>query len=371
MTENTVFTIHGILRTTTPLHISSPTKAYYEVATGDVKFGDPAKDKQGIFPLVLVQTLGYPGCGKDGTTAYVPMIAANNIVGRLRRHAAYIIGEHLIKRSEQLSIGAFNALQCGAATGVPDKDPTTYAQYKASREHLYLGTFGGGPKMFKRHLKVYNLVPETVDTAGFGLPFEHPHDARPQVYQLSDLIKGVMENRVDDLERLSKPEFAASLVVNFEVSLAERQKLISEQRRKRNGQAEDDTKQGRESVRAVPCHQYVPPNVEFPFVFELEGDEAKLGFLLKILERFASTDTIGGRSRNGYGHFALQDVSLTGVDAGTGEPMFEPIGNLFNNNRLVTNDTFVVNSVIAYEEALSQLTAGDFENLLFGEKKAA
>lgn len=362
------YVVHGVLRTKTPLHISTPEQAYWEAATDTVTPGKPA-EPNGQFQITLVQRLSFPRVrlNKDGTawlSSSIPMISANNMIGKLRRNAAAIMEDHFTSRGEQISIGAFNVLQCGAATGSPDKELPKYGDFRSARAHLYLGLFGGGPKLMRRHLRVGNLIPHTEDTWDKGESFDHPFYEAPK-YHWNDLSQRVMENRVDDLQRLSVPDRAARVIIDFEETIASRQKDIAAQRS--SAQKKEERAAGKEklSIGTPVCHEFVPPNVEFPFTFTLLGDESKLGFFLSILERTATRDTFGGRVRNGYGQFDLKEVCLSAYDPMTGEELFEPITGLFNNNTISSNSEVVFNAIAAFKENLAKTTVEEFERLLF------
>ena len=82
MSANQIIRIHAMLRTLSPLHITSPESARLNLAEMKPIYSDSKEHP----PLNLTQKMSVLEAG--GSTRQVPVIAANNIMGRLRRHAA-------------------------------------------------------------------------------------------------------------------------------------------------------------------------------------------------------------------------------------------------------------------------------------------
>jgi CRISPR type IV-associated protein Csf2 len=354
------FYVHAILRTLSPLHIAAPGKGHLDMSSGRVQYGAHSGDD---FPATLIQKLPYPVPGSD-ETRFLPVIPANNIMGHLRRHAGTIICEKFIENGEMVTPSAFNVLMCGAASGKPDAEGLTFDDYQANKDHLYMGLLGGGPALMRRYVSCNNLAPKTEESAYSIDHFPHPLGVEPTTYRADRLTYGWMVNHLDDIERMAHPEIAHDVIQDFVQQFADRKGRIKSQRdlkKEAKKQGDRAPAQQKDSTRAVFGLEFVVPHVEFPVMWEIAGNQAQMGFFLKMLERFVANDRLGGWSRNGFGQFALNEVTLTGSHPATGEP----IGDLIQNRSLNAGHPFIEETLGVYNEALSQTSAVGLEALLF------
>lgn len=323
------YRVHGFLRTLSPMHITSPESARLDVATMKVVYGD----SMGI-PLNQVQKLNVVEMG--GNSRAVPVIASNNIMGRLRRHGASKVLDVLRAKGEKVSISTYSALQCGAATGRPDGRDVLFPEYREARNHPYVGLFGGGPRMMRRNVRCFNAVP-FLDSTGFMFgrnkhPYldeavhKSPQDSRR-------LTQFWIQNRNDDLRELVNIGQAQASIQNFDAEINARQLAILGDS-KANAEGTEST--SRHTTRSFSSFEFVVPGVYFPICFELNVTEAQMGLFLLSLDSFAATERIGGHARNGLGQFSLSDVLITDE---TGMPLAE---NIFSDSRLNQADAFVL-----------------------------
>ncbi len=115
--------VTAILQTISPLHIASPESARVKVEKGIILRG--AGNVPGTAACTATQThniLLTKGQIEDGQhpSRSVPIIPSNSIRGRIRRAAAFVIKEHLLKRNEKLTLDAYHTLMSGSPNGYPD-----------------------------------------------------------------------------------------------------------------------------------------------------------------------------------------------------------------------------------------------------------
>lgn len=353
--ETTKYRVHAFLRTLSPLHIASPESAWLNTDTMRLSY----TKVPGSTPCTAVQKMPIPAQNADGGfVANVPVIAANNIMGRLRRHGAAHVLDALAARGDKISIKTYSAITCGAVTGNPDGRDPTFDEYRETRAHPYIGLFGGGPRMMRRYVRTFNAVPVMKETEFMFARLPHPYlDESHHVMVDSYRLFGHWTfRRLDDLVELSDSARASATIENFEAELIKRQAQILADR---VGKDADDGSASRNSTRTWSALEFVLPGVIFPLVFELDVTLAQLGLFLSALDSFSATERLGGHVRNGFGQFALDDVMLMVGDSESGE-----YGRIFDNSRLIDNDEFLCHAVDAWHEASASMTGADLDRLL-------
>ena len=358
-TEKKTFRVHAFLRTSTPLHISSGASGYIDVSTGRASLSK-GEAGQNAVPCNMVQQLSFLAPGSEFGVAYMPVIMANNISGRLRRRAAKHVLDAVSSKGQTVQVGTFNALMTGAVSGKPSTEDATFDEYRAASEHPYLGLFGGGPKMMRRRMHLFNAVPySSISRVAFERarhPFLDDQHAVPSGMEYK-LTQSVICNRLDDLRELSNVALASSVVQDFENAIRERQAAIFEEKTKKDS--------GRTTTRSFTGLQFVIPNVVFPLCWEFKATPAQFGLFLKSLDDFAHTEELGGYGRNGFGRFTLSDVVMTDVD----DKLLSQ--GLFQNNRLVYDQPTVAEAVQAWDVAQKEITGNKLNDLFMGTAKSA
>ncbi len=344
------YRIHAFLRTLSPLHITSPESARLDVATMKVVYGD----SMGI-PLNQVQKLNVAELG--GSSRAVPVIAANNIMGRLRRHGATQVLNALRAKGEHIAVSTYSALQCGAATGKPDGRDVLFSEYREARKHPYIGLFGGGPRMMRRNVRCFNAVPYMDSTAFMAGRTKHPfldeavHKAAPDARRLTQFW---IQNRNDDLRELVNISQAQATIKDFDQEINARQQAILADS-KANSEGAEST--SRHSTRSFSSFEFVVPGVYFPLCFELDVTPAQMGLFLVALDSFAATERLGGHARNGLGHFSLTDV-LIADDKGA--ILSEKV---FSDSRLDQANAFVQPFLQAWGTEAKAISGADLDRL--------
>ena len=258
--------IHAFLKTRSPLHIAHPNNGRMNDA-GQLVYGPDG------FPCTTVQKLRVA----NGTGMIdLPVIAANNLAGRLRRRAAKMVLDAVAAKGEKVSLHAYSVLMCGASTGKPDSEDMTYQEYVSARDHVYFGLFGGGPKMFERKVRVHNALPVTQQTIDLQGSLAHPNAADHIVAEgRMTAVWGF--RRVDDLRDLTNIDLAEATVDNFHSAFQERQGAILADKG-----AEDKS---RASTKGYSALEFVVPGVVFGLTFELDlTNPAQFGLFLHSLD---------------------------------------------------------------------------------------
>lgn len=306
--------INAILKTLTPLHIAAPGAFRLNTDTGYVEF-ESAGNKDSMTPCTGIQKLRV--AGSNGNIS-MPVIAANNIAGRLRRHAAELVLKALRAKGQKVSIQAYSSLTCGAATGAPDSRDLSYAEYRQSADHPYLGLFGGGPRMLSRNVRVMNALPVSEETAALMENLTHPR-ARDYQQEVNRLTQAWTFRHNDDLMSLSNVPLQEDSIENYVEAIQARQATIM---------TEKESGRSKTSTLAFSSLEFVIPGTHFDLAFDLDvANEAQIGLFLMSLDSFVSKERMGGHSRNGFGAFVLKDVVMTD-ESGKETNIFDSNGRL-------------------------------------------
>lgn len=333
------YRIHGIIRMISPLHIAAPGSVKYDPTTGTY----PDKKDNGM-PCTAVQQLNLPmlrsyKVNGDVKTfqAKVPLIAANNINGAFRRNCSAIVFDTMLAKNQQINMGTYSAMTCGAVTGNPDSAMVKFQEYREARANPFVGLFGGGPRMLRRHVWENNLVPYTSETEFmFRGAARHPSfdDIEKLDVMVPDGIRLVQQFhflRNDDLLKFVDLAMQEKVIKDFEKNMLERQNNILQAQG--NKGEEGTSKANKFSPRTMSAYEFVIPGIAFPLSLELDVTDDQLGLFLLTLDRFAEKERIGGMVRNGFGQFVLENVVL--VDGETGEVK----KHLFSGGRLNRDDS--------------------------------
>jgi len=344
------YRFHCFLHTLSPLHIAAPGNMRLNIDTLAVGYGDREK---GI-PCAGVQKLAV--CVSGEMVRYVPVIAANNVMGRLRRHAAAEVLDVLSVRGERVRLQTYSAMTCGAVTGKPDGRDVMFDEYRETRAHPYIGLFGGGPRMLRRYARGYNAVPFMQTTRFMFERVRHPFlDEKVHFFAGNEqgLLQRWIFNRSDDLRELMNVSQAAASINDFEQELLKRQSRIRSEKQAAGENEADE----RHSTRTFSAFEFVIPGVCFPLSFDLDVSAAQLALFLLALDRFARVERLGGHVRNGFGQFALKDAVLTDAE---GVVLADA---LFRDSRLDRTHAFIHPLLQHWEHSCAGLNAADLDRL--------
>lgn len=285
---------------------------------------------------------------KDITAIAYPVIAANNVAGRMRRYAAKHVLEALRSAGQKVSLDVYSILMCGAASRIPDGKSMTFAEYRTAREHPYFGLFGGGPKMFPRRVRIHNALPITPLLCDLKGSLSHP-DAKEHL--LPDNTRFTRQwgfKRIDDLGSLANMTTAEQSIADFEVQLGLRQEEM--QAAAKRGESA--------SQKNYSSLEFVSPGVAFDLTMELDvANDAQVGLYLRTLASFASEERLGGYVRNGFGVFSLESVVMTTEDG-------KHSTTVFNNGILAEDNDDTKPYLAAWAQAAKALSAASLERII-------
>jgi CRISPR type IV-associated protein Csf2 len=324
------------------LHIAAPGSLRFldgnvQYGTADSVAGSNACTGIQRYPLA-------PNAIQDENVYPLPVIAANNIAGHLRRAARDLLTDALKAKGKKIDLPTYSAISCGAVTGKPDQRDLTFAEYCETREHPYLGLFGGGPRMLKRRAKVHNALPVIEALRQESLTIPHPTGAGRPVALNAKMTGAWAFRRNDDIASLADVPQMEDCIENFHEALRARQALIMADNEKKK----NDEKGSRYSTLTWSAFEFVLPGLDFDFTIDLIGQTpAQIGMFLKSLEIFAN-DELGGQTRNGLGRIALREVVLVNKNK-----KGEMIEGIFNKNAL--NESAVQVYMDAFDEAMAKI----------------
>ena len=361
--------VTGFLKTLTPLHIAAPSSLRLDLMTGQLSRSDI-----GTIPCNTVQKLGVMAMTKATEeqesrpfAADVPVIAANNIAGRIRRRVATEYLNALAELGGTVSISTYSAIMCGAATGNPDGVPISYDEYRRAKGHVFLGLLGGGPRMMERRARVHNALAYCSTTAELLDESRIPFD---EIYQggfaaakaanflnmpANQLTQTWTYRRNDDLRELVNIAQASATVSDFTNAFNARQAQIIEE-----AKAKGDSKT---STFTFQSQEFVLPGVAFPVVFELDDVSLEqAGLWFRGFGAFVREERLGGLGRNGFGEFVIRNGRVA---------VFED-GELASTEDLLDEGGYRMKAITAWTDAAEKQEAAEIEWLmrLPAEKKA-
>ena len=353
----TSLTVHGIFSLRAPTHISAPENYHAEIVEGYVR-AKPGKTPQGKEAMACTATQHREFLTAANAERF-PFIAANNVAGRMRREAASLVMEALRKKNQKISLGSYSILTCGAASSSPDMEDVSYAEYKRAMNHPYLGLVGGGPKMIKRNMQVFDVLPCNEFLRDQQFSIAHPHEENCRLAKNGyELTAVACFKRGDDIRSMLNVDQMEAMIENFDDEMRDR---AEEMLKDKKGKEEGLKNTVRSSTVTWSSFEFIKPGADFDFTIKLnKNTDAQIGLFLLSLENFAQKH-IGGQARNGLGRFTLNDVMLVGSGI--------EIKDVFNNNKLVKTHPSIEKYLKAWDAAAAAMTSEELEEILKHESK--
>lgn len=302
--------IKVVFRNQTPIHSSAPTKNTISL---DGKIGA----LQG-FPFTRMRTMNVPAVTGDGLLAVtsVPVVPGNTLRNLLRRSALASVFEYL-HGHQALSVGAYAAACTGSASGNPEGRPATFDETMKVRNHVFLGLFGGGPRLLKGRLSVDSMYPIVSDAARvIGEGYEERMVS-------GRILDTVWIRRVDPISKLDD-EVAERVIDNARASITQwainnlerANKAVEKRAKKSKGESIEDAGEAEtRGLNAFNAHEVVIPGVDWVWALSLTSPtDAQLGLVLKAIKDIADNQMqiAGGHARN-YGRVSIEDIELNGA----------------------------------------------------------
>lgn len=304
------------------------------------------------FPFTRTRRMHIPANIGDKTVPVpVPVIPGNTMRNLLRRSILNNLVLPHIEGRDKLSIGAYAAAFSGNATGRPE-GVATFDEIVANRRHVFLGLFGGGPRMMQGRLTVDTLYPIHRDALRvIGEGYEErivSGDITDTVWlRRMDPILATRDENAQDVIEGGRAALTQWAIDGLAASAAKRSK------KETGEEAEGDDPRG---LKTFNAHEVVIPGIDWVLKIDLDKPTpAQVGLVLAGINKMAEMPIAGGFSK-GYGKFNIQDVTLDG------EWIWQ--GNGFADNETLTH------YFDAMANELEEITAKPFESFIASTKAA-
>lgn len=298
--------ISGVVRLTSPLYVAD-------------------LDEKG-------KTMTRPVFRGDGKRVMVPYFPANDFRGRLRRKAAKIILDALAQKGARVPLETYMGLQCGSASGQPDRANLTVEEAYRSRSNVYMGLFGGGARVLPSRFSVADLlpivqatieagcVPSGGDAGEFVLPSviwskdgEEKQSLANSAYDLTSKTNMV---RRDDVANLDDYPTMQSVVENCDDAvMAYQNKILANSEARKNDKKSgadqgDEEKTKKSDLANIFSAEEIAPGVRLWNSILLDSNLtlAQLGLLLSAFASLVKEQRLGGASRRGNGRFVCEQM---------------------------------------------------------------
>lgn len=346
-----------LIRTLSPLHVSSGEKGYYfDSDTGYIGTtkGDGKAAITRTYRLSFAKTAGLDG-GKATGGSSLPVINSNGLRGLLRRFAVEELKELIIARGEFVNLDVYHTLTCGSPNGRPD-GKLSVDQAKAAMSHPFIGLFGGTARLVRGSVSVGIGWPVHAAVLEAGLLSEKYREYEAVISPGSRLISdtnyltaGDFFSRKDDAlswSDINASRFVADYTKSVDAWLAKVDENYAARAAAAEGKgakgkkaakqaleatevaaapeaavggetaAEGDTSTSRLAIQAFNVREYVLPNLHFVSEHRLDTSRignAGFGLYILALTRFANAGEFGGGGRNGTGRIEVK-VNLPMAD---------------------------------------------------------
>lgn len=277
----------------------------------------------------------------------IPFVPSNSIRGRIRRHTLSILTEALMAKGETITRDAYQMLSNGGMLGGADAGALTVGEVIRGRRHVFVGLWGGGPRMLASAVTTCDLVPVCAETIGAGkvpeslkgfAPTRTSYvDSQPTTQKARgrDLVTTRIFRRNDDMIQLNAEAVRrlSTLGPDAEQQIAAYQTEqlgFREDRRAakstlgdkdaRTLSAEDQESLKKRDLTNFLEMEIVVPGVVWPIDLLLASHvtPAQIALFARGVERFANEQKLGGNSRLGFGQYrAHLDVIVSGECVGT------------------------------------------------------
>ncbi|MFK4136681.1 type IV CRISPR-associated protein Csf2 [Pseudomonas luteola] len=339
--------IEVVLRNLTPVHSSAPGKNTISI--------DGAVNTPNGMPFTRMRTMRVPVQTEDGIlrTQHVPCIPSNTMRNALRRSMLNFTVFEQMRGHATLEIGAYAAACTGNASGNPEGVAASFDETMSIRNNVFLGLFGGGPRMIEGKLSVGTLFPIIKDTARIiGNGFEERMVG-------GHILDTVWVRRVDPIERISTdaPEKLISnghsAIAEWSIKNMDIKSKASEKRSKtaKGEPSEEPAGNNARGLNAFNAHEVVIAGIDWLLNVNLQSPtQAQTGLVLKGLADIQGTKMqIGGGHAKDYGRFQIQDVTIDGKSVWSGDsydfdavaPYFDALANDLSDIKAEDFESFV------------------------------
>lgn len=295
--------------TTSPLHITAIEKGSYDPSTNRLT----RYDGKGV-GCSLTRTMKIASAAViKGDAVYVPevpVIPASTIGGKVRRAAADLIFDSLVKRDLVITVDAYNTMTSGMATTELKADQATPETIKAARLDPFLGLFGGTS---------FALSASTVISEGWPLieltrPLLMSEPLSPvlPLSELRSMTTPMAIIRKNDAADLSGANLEG--VVGLE-ALAKYFQDEGDRRASSKAKKSNDEDSKKTDLRTFNAVEAVNAGMSFALRFEVTArSPAHLGLMLLAIQKVLQNGQVGGKGARGMGQFVCSASRLYELD---------------------------------------------------------
>ena len=317
------YRIAADITTTSPLHITAIEKGSYDPATQRLT----RYDGKGI-GCSLTRTMKIASAAViKGDAVYVPevpVIPSSSIGGKVRRAAANLIFDSLVKRDLVISVDAYNTMTSGMATTELKADQATPETIRAARQDPFLGLFGGTS---------FALSAATVISEGWPLlemtrPMLMSEPLVPvlPLCELRTMTTPMAIIRKNDAAELSGANLEG--VVGLQ-ALAGYFQAEGDRRANSKAKKSSDEDSKKTDLRTFNAVEAVNAGMSFALRFEVTArSPAHLGLMLLAIQKILQDGQIGGKGARGMGRYVCSASRLYEIDPSNRESTV--LTNLFH-----------------------------------------
>lgn len=247
----------------------------------------------------------------------IPYFPANDLRGRLRRHAARLVFDALKVKGNRITPDLYQALMGGAIVAKPESDVTAEEALRG-RNNVYMGLFGGGTRLLKSRYCTNDLIPVLRDTIDAGIvPAVFGENGVPTGHLAAGvvgpltgyhLVETRTSIRIDDIARMMNVDEVMRYIDDAAATVAAKQADILSGRADRKADAEVK-KRDLGNMMAI---EVVARGTPLHCLIDIQDDvtDAHVGMLLLALRNLVREQALGGWIRCGMGRFSA-DLTLT------------------------------------------------------------
>ena len=301
-----------------PLHITSTESGKYDPQSGRIlRYDAPTGVGCSLtrtVPLAELAQASTHGSGND--IPRVPTIPASTVGGKLRRAAAALLHESMVKRSLQLSPNAYNMMTTGMATTDLNADAATPEVVRAARLDPFLGCFGGSSFALSANTVVSEGWPLLEITSGrFMTEPILPVSQLAKLNEMTSAMAIVRKNDVAELKAsiLDQLIGVEALANFFEAEGTARTKSKANKDAGESGKKTD--------LRTFNAAEVVNSGLSFGLrVAVVSRTPAHIGLMILAVQKMLRDGQIGGKRARGLGSFVCPAGAsrLYDVDPATG-----------------------------------------------------
>lgn len=135
------------------------------------------------------------------TVGYVPVLPSNSLRGQWHRHCLSILTDALLEKGEFITKDTYQMLSNGGMIGGAESGPLTIGEAVRAHKHVYVGLWGGGPRLLPSSVVTCDLMPVCAETVQAGIVPQKLLGFAPQITV-----------KIDDAASESQPATASQLI---------------------------------------------------------------------------------------------------------------------------------------------------------------